>query len=119
MSMSSGRPEPPAFQSLSRALNRRVLILSLIGMMGLLATIVLGLSITLSHVQTRMDSTSLNAIGIFDRFFLELQSDLKGTADGLASRNDQGLALLTLGLSLSGPRARGGPAGPRRSRPRC
>ena len=96
MSMSSGRPEPPAFQSLSRALNRRVLILSLIGMMGLLATIVLGLSITLSHVQTRMDSTSLNAIGIFDRFFLELQSDLKGTADGLASRNDQGLALLTL-----------------------
>ena len=94
--MNPSGPEATPFKSLSRSLNPRVMSLSLIGMLGLLATMVLGFWISLSHVQARMDSTSLHAIGIFDQFFLELQSDLRATADGLASREDQGLALLTL-----------------------
>ncbi len=88
MSASPSAPEPQAestIRSLSRGLTNRVLLLSLIGVLGLAGTIWFSLLSTLSTVQQRLDQTTLEAAGVFDRFFLNIQSDLRATSDGLAS----------------------------------
>jgi PAS domain S-box-containing protein len=81
---------------LSRSLTRRTLLLGLIGAMGLGSTIVLVFLITLNQIQDRMDRINVEAVNVFDRFFLDIQSDLRATGDGLAARDDQNLALLAL-----------------------
>jgi len=86
----------PPFKSLNRLLSRRVLLLSLIGIVGLASTIALCFFLTLHQVQSRMDGINLEAGGVFDRFFLDIQSDLKTSGEGLASRTDQPAALLAL-----------------------
>ena len=95
---SSSKPAPEGlpFKSLHRSLSRRVLLLSLIGVVGLVSTIALGWLITLHQVQSRMDGIGLEAVGDFDRFFLDIQSDLKISSEGLAARKDQNAALLAL-----------------------
>ena len=87
-----GRP----LQSLTRSLTRRVRILTLIGALALAATTALGLWMTLDMVQDRMDRISAEACSGFDRFFLDIQSDLRATSDGLADRADLGQALAGL-----------------------
>ena len=59
-------------QSLGKQLTRRVILLSLIGMIGLGSTIVLGLLVTLGQVQDRMDRVNIEAVRIFDLFFLDI-----------------------------------------------
>ena len=83
-------------KSLSRSLTRRVLLLSLIGALGLAGTISLGFLVKLNQVQTRMDRINVEATTVFDRFFLDIQSDLKATSDGLATRKDKDSDLLAL-----------------------
>jgi len=84
------------FKSINRSLLRRVLLLSLLGVAGLASTIALGFLITVRQVQAGMDRVGVEAVGSFDRFFLDIQSDLKTSGMGLASRKDQDAALLAL-----------------------
>ena len=58
-------------KSLSKWLARRVLLLGVIGVVGLVSTAVLGFWITLYHAQARMDRVNLEAVGAFDQFFLD------------------------------------------------
>ncbi|MBN1936087.1 MAG: PAS domain S-box protein [Anaerolineae bacterium] len=83
-------------QSLSKQLTRRVLLLSLIGVVGLGSAIVLSLSITLQHVQTQMDEINIAAARAFDLFFLHIESDLLSTGDALTTYDNVGLVLLQL-----------------------
>jgi PAS domain S-box-containing protein len=97
------RPDPieSSHQSLNKFLSFRVSLLSLIGILGLISTIVLGLWFTLSQVQVRMDRINIEAISSFDRFFLDIQGDLQATSDRLASRKDQDSLLLKLRMRNS------------------
>jgi len=88
-------PFHPA-QSLSKQLTRRVFLLSLIGIMGLVGTIILGLLFTLQQIQTQMDDINVEAARAFDMFFLNLQSDLLASGDSLVSNGDADLALLQI-----------------------
>ena len=83
-------------KSLSRSLTRRVSLLSLIAAVGLAGTIILGALLVLNQIQTRMDQINAQAINDFDQFFLDIQSDLQATSDGLISRTDKNSALLNL-----------------------
>ena len=94
MTLGSAAARP--VKSITRSLTRRLLVLSLIGVLGLGGTVALGLWVTLARVQQRMDRINLEACGSFDRFFLELQNGLKATSDGLADRLDQDRALAGL-----------------------
>ena len=60
-------------RSLSTQLTRRVMLLSLIGIIGLASAIILGLLLTLQQVQNRMDKVNFEAVGKFDLFFLEFE----------------------------------------------
>jgi len=84
------------FKSLKRSLSQRVFLLSLLGVVGLASTIATGFLITLHQVQARMDRIAVEAVGAFDHFFLDIQSDLKTSGEGLAARTDQEAALLAL-----------------------
>ncbi|MGD8834050.1 MAG: ATP-binding protein, partial [Desulfobacteraceae bacterium] len=70
--------------SLSRQLTRRVLVLSLIGVVGLAGILILGLWLTVHQVQRHMDEINNRAVSTFDRFFLELNGHLLTNADALA-----------------------------------
>jgi PAS domain S-box-containing protein len=94
--MSQSHPVVPPAKSLSQALMHRVVLLSLIGIVGLGATIALGLLITLDQVQSRMDRINVEAVSAFDRFILDIQCDLLAAGEGLASRKDRDAALLAL-----------------------
>jgi PAS domain S-box-containing protein len=84
------------YASLSKQITRRVLLLSLIGVMGLGSTLFLSLLVTLQQVQNRMDQVNVEAVRTFDLFFLEIQSDLLSTSDALAARDDIELVLLQI-----------------------
>jgi len=81
-------------ESLSRSVTRRVLLLSLVGFLGLMSTITIGLLSTLDDVYDHLNQVDSKAFGVFDRFFLDIKSDLSSTADGLSARNDKSSALL-------------------------
>jgi two-component system cell cycle sensor histidine kinase/response regulator CckA len=91
----SGTPALP-FKSLSRSLTRRVLLLSLIGVVGLCSTIALVFWITLLQVQERMDEINLEAVGTFDGFFQNIQSNLLTASEGFAAHKDMDSALLQI-----------------------
>ena len=82
--------------SLSKSLTRRVQLLGFIGVIGLVCIIALGTVMTYHLVQTRFDNASHEATGVFDRFFLDIQSDLKATSDSLATHPDKNSTLLAL-----------------------
>jgi len=81
-------------ESLSKSVTRRVLLLSLVGFLGLTSTITIGLLSTLDDVYDHLNQLDSKAFGVFDRFFLDIKSDLSSTADGFSARNDKSSALL-------------------------
>lgn len=82
--------------SLSGALIRRVGVLSIIGMIGLGGVIILSLLLTMQWVKSDLNQTKIEAANAFDLFFLDIQSDLQATSEGLASHKDISEALLAL-----------------------
>ena len=83
-------------KSLSELVIQRVLLISLIAIVGLGSTIVLSSWVTLLRVQSRIDDISVEAARTFDMFFLDIRSDLSATSDGLTIHPDVDLALLQL-----------------------
>ena len=71
--------------SLARQLTRKVLWLSLMGLVGLGGGVILSLVVTLQHVQQRLERASITAARTFDPLFLELKSDLLATSASLSS----------------------------------
>jgi len=84
----------PTGHSLRRSVTRRVLLLSLVGFLGLLSTTTVGLLATLDDVYDRLSQVNAKAFNVFDRFFLEIKSDLSSTADGFPARSEKSSALL-------------------------
>jgi two-component system cell cycle sensor histidine kinase/response regulator CckA len=84
------------FKSLSRSLTRRVLLLSLIGVVGLSSTTALGFLLTLYEVQGHMDKINMEAVSAFDGFFQNIQSNLLTASEGFASHSDMDSALLQI-----------------------
>ena len=74
--------------SLSKQLTQKVLLLSLIGILGLSSTISLSLQLTLRQVQRRLDQVSLKEARTIDEFFLKIKSDLVATSASLATSNN-------------------------------
>ena len=74
--------------SLARQLIRKVLWLSLVGLLGLGGVVTLSLIVTLQQVQQRLERASLTAANDFDDVFLKLESDLLATSTSLASNGD-------------------------------
>lgn len=70
----------PKRQSLSKQLTRKVLLLSVIGVLGLGSTIVTTLSRQILSVQRQLEVANSVAAESFDLFFLRLQSDLTSVA---------------------------------------
>jgi signal transduction histidine kinase/class 3 adenylate cyclase len=65
-----------------------VLVVSLIGVLGLLATTILTIQMGQAQVHRRLDLAANQAARNFDNFFVELRSDLKATAASLAMSRD-------------------------------
>ncbi|MFK8183790.1 MAG: ATP-binding protein [Phormidesmis sp.] len=80
-------------QSLSKQLTRKVLLLSVIGVLGLGSTIMVTLSHHLLSVQRQLEGANAIAAESFDLFFLKLQSDLTSLASTIeySSNVDQNL----------------------------
>ncbi|AFY37908.1 diguanylate cyclase/phosphodiesterase with PAS/PAC sensor(s) [[Leptolyngbya] sp. PCC 7376] len=74
--------------SLARQLIRKVLWLSLMGLVGLGGVVTLSLMLTFQQVQQRLEQASLTAANDFDDVFLKLESDLLATSTSLASNGD-------------------------------
>ena len=94
-------PSDFPFRSIAISITRRVLLLSLVGGIGLVSILFMGLWITLDQVQARMDKINTEAINTFDHFFLDIQSNLQATSDGLAAREDKNSELLNLHMRNS------------------
>ena len=83
-------------KSLSKSLNYRIFLLSMIGVLGLVITITLFFINTLSQVQTRINRINLEAVSTFDRFFFDIESKLHATSGRLATQDDIDQALFEL-----------------------
>ncbi|MGA0197733.1 MAG: bifunctional diguanylate cyclase/phosphodiesterase [Prochlorotrichaceae cyanobacterium] len=82
-------PERSPFSpSLTRQLTRRVLGLSLIGVLGLSSTVFLSAVVTVQQVHRRLQQASLTTVRTLDPIFLNLTSDLLATAGALSTSQD-------------------------------
>ena len=75
-------------QSLSKQLTRKVLLLSIIGVLGLGSTIAVTLSRQVLSIQRRLEGVNAIATESFDLFFLSLQSDLISIAGAIGHSNN-------------------------------
>lgn len=73
---------------LSRQLFRRILILSLIGVFGLIFAVSVTLFSTLRNIESELTSTGQTAAHTFDQFLSELGSDLLATGDAVLQADD-------------------------------
>ncbi|MFZ9736985.1 MAG: bifunctional diguanylate cyclase/phosphodiesterase [Prochlorotrichaceae cyanobacterium] len=78
----------PFSPSLTRQLTRRVLGLSLIGVLGLSSTVFLSAVVTVQQVHRRLQQVSLTTVRTLDPIFLNLTSDLLATAAALSTSQD-------------------------------
>ena len=74
--------------SLTHQLTRRVLGLSLIGVVGLSSTVFLSAVVTVQQVQRRLQQVGLTTVRTLDPIFLNLSSDLLSTAAALSTSQD-------------------------------
>jgi len=79
--MRASSPRP----SLTHQLTRRVFGLSLIGVLGLSGTVVLSAVVTVQQAQQRLQQVSLTTVRTLDPIFLNLSSDMLGTAAALST----------------------------------
>ncbi|MEO1132599.1 MAG: response regulator [Cyanobacteria bacterium J06639_1] len=85
MPVSSAADRP---QSLARQLARRVLVLSALGLFGLGSTFGLSLLLTVQHVEKRLHQAGTQSVLTFDRFLLDLKSDMLATSTAIADRDN-------------------------------
>ena len=71
--------------SLSKQITLRVLILSLMGLIGIATTMTLGLTAQLQQIEKRLEKVSTASARSFDLFFLKTESDLLATSASLAA----------------------------------
>ncbi|KAA3663780.1 MAG: PAS domain S-box protein [Chloroflexi bacterium] len=80
--------------SITGQLTNRVMLLSSIAFLAVLATIGTTIFITLQQVQIRMDAKSFEAARIFESFFLDIQSSLLTTSSVISAVDDPDLIML-------------------------
>ncbi len=94
--MEKSEPANLQVKSLSRSLMRRMLLLSLVGVLGLSLTILLVYLLTLTRARARIDDINHGAVSVVDQFFLITNSDLQAASEGLGAKGDKSQVLLAL-----------------------
>ncbi|NEO87416.1 MAG: HAMP domain-containing protein [Spirulina sp. SIO3F2] len=79
------KPTQPDTDSLSRQVTWRILLLSVIGVIGLVLAMSLALTTNIERVKRKLDRASTQAVLSFDLFILNIRSDLVATGASLST----------------------------------
>lgn len=94
MSARAARTTKP--HSLGKQLTRRVIVLSVIAGVSVVAIMALALALTVRNAQARLQREARDATLVLDQFLLKLESDVSATSSMLANSQDVRLTLLQM-----------------------